>query len=285
MKLGLLDILKLGGFKDEPAGTYRLVRHQDDRYPVEDLLRHGWFELYQAYQRRPVFHTLTQIVSFYGLPRNRAGFYGVYRVLGWRPAKKGPTLRWCPWSREWNRTARFFYELERDTRFDSLRDRLIVDWGPGARTWVQKPKNKPVLEIREPGRRLPPFDDYLEFSLTYAQLKDLFNHEEAHGDWRAALSAVAGLYLILAETSGDLYVGSASGQEGIWGRWREYAKSGHGGNARLRELMSRDSNYPEKFRFSLLQVLPKTMAPHEVLRREELYKRKLGTRAIGLNIT
>jgi hypothetical protein len=115
-------------------------------------------------------------------------------------------------------------------------------------------------------------------------LKDLFANEEAHREWRARLSAVGGIYLILAETSGDLYVGSASGEEGIWGRWRQYAISGDAGNALLRKLIKSDPAYPDRFRLSLLQILPKTMARDEILRREVLYKAKLGSRAKGLNL-
>ena len=140
-----------------------------------------------------------------------------------------------------------------------------------------------MLEILEPGRKLPPFVDYLEFSLTHGELKDLFKNEGAHRDWRIPLSAVAGVYLILAQTSGDLYVGSAHGESGIWGRWRQYAISADGGNVRLRKLIGIDSDYPEQFRFSLLQILPKTMTREEVLQREMLFKNKLGTRATGLN--
>jgi hypothetical protein len=280
--LGLLDILRVAGFAAE--APCKLVRHQDDRFPVDELRRRDWLELYQSYQSRPIFHEVKQLVSFYGLSGTRAGFFGVYRVLGHRPAAQGPIPTECPWSQSWNRTSRFFYDLDRDTRFDDLRHRLIIDWGPGTRTWVQNATNKAVLEIQEPGRRLPPFDDYLEFSLTYAQLKDLFANEEAHREWRARLSAVGGIYLILAETSGDLYVGSASGEEGIWGRWRQYAISGDAGNALLRKLIKSDPAYPDRFRLSLLQILPKTMARDEILRREVLYKAKLGSRAKGLNL-
>ena len=76
---------------------------------------------------------------------------------------------------------------------------------------------------------------------------------------------------------------TAYGAAGIWGRWRNYASSGDGGNVRLRDLIKNDSRYPEQFRFSVLQVLPKTMSRDEVLVRETLYKHKLGTRATGLN--
>jgi hypothetical protein len=55
----------------------------------------------------------------------------------------------------------------------------------------------------------------------------------------------------------------------------------HGG--KLRELIRKNSAYPEQFRFSVLKILPKTMADGEVLKRESLYKEKFGTRAIGFN--
>lgn len=281
MILGLLDILQLSGFSW--TAETRLVRHQDNRYPVDELVRGGWLELYQKYQGRPVFRRVDQIISFYGLPGTRAAFYGVYHVQGEKAASAGDTVPECPWSVRWHQEAGFFYDLHRDTRFDDLRHRIVVDWGRATRSWVQKPANKPVLRIEEPGRRLPPFGDYLEFSLPFTQLKDLFAAEDAHREWRSHLAAVAGVYLVLAESTGDLYVGSASGEGGIWGRWREYSATGHGGNKLLRDLIAADPAYPAHFRFSVLHVLPKTMAREEVLRREAVYKQKLGSRATGLN--
>ena len=87
----------------------------------------------------------------------------------------------------------------------------------------------------------------------------------------------------MAVKSGDMYVGSASGAEGFWGRWRQYADTGHGGNELLKKLMKDDSSYPHSFRYSVLQILPKTMAREEILQREARYKMKLGSRARGLN--
>lgn len=280
MELGVLDILRLYGFN--AALRTKFARHQQRDFPPEELRR--WLELYQSYQGGPVFHHIDQLVSFYGMTGTRAGFYGVYRVLGHKPASQGRILQECQWSSEWRRNTTFFYNLERDRRFDHLRDRLIIDWGQGALAWHQKPTNKALLQIQEAGRRLPPFDDYLEFSLTYDELKELFANEGSNQEWRARLSAVGGIYLILAAASGDLYVGSAYGKDGIGGRWREYAKSGHAGNTLLRKMIRRESAYPSAFRFSLLQILPKTIARDELLRREALYKAKLGTRATGLNL-
>src|SRR5439155_19512274 len=154
----------------------------------------------------------------------------------------------------------------------------------GALAWCQKLSNKPVLEITAPGRQLPPFRDYLEFDLTFDQLVALYRHEEAHREWRSRLSAVAGVYLILAQTTGKLYVGSATGAEGIWGRWREYAKTGHGGNKALKALIAADPAYPKAFQFSVLQILPKSMTREDVIEREARLKAKLGSLAHGLNI-
>ena len=133
------------------------------------------------------------------------------------------------------------------------------------------------------GAVLPPFRDYLEFSLAHSELVDLYSHEDAHREWRARLAAVAGVYLILVTTTGAQYVGSAHGAEGIWGRWASYARDGHGGNALLKQLLAHDSAYPAAFSYSILQILPKTLTRHEVLEWERRYKQKLGSRAAGLN--
>ena len=37
---------------------------------------------------------------------------------------------------------------------------------------------------------------------------------------KGPLSNVAGVYVIADQATGKLYVGSATGDEGIWGRWR-----------------------------------------------------------------
>jgi hypothetical protein len=170
LPLDLINVLQLFGF-DQNLRT-KLVRHQDQRFPIEEFRRDGRLELYQRYQSRPVFHSADQLVIFYGMSGNRACFHGVYRVHGHRPANEGLVEGSFP-PVGWTREDHYFYDLERDDTFDELRDRLIIDWGRGALAWVQHLRPKEVLEILPPGRRLPPFDDYLEFSLTYDQLKDL----------------------------------------------------------------------------------------------------------------
>jgi hypothetical protein len=225
-ELGIVDLLKLFGFVGERS---KLVRHLDKRYDVYDLLRRGWFDAYQATQAKPIFDNLDRIVSFVGLERNRALLVGVYQVGSKNDAALSALPPGCPHT-EWIAPGKFHYDLAKEVGYEALEQRVVIDWGPGALAWHQKITNKAVTEIRAKGSALTMFTDYLDFTLTFRELKSLFEAPDAHSEWRARLSSVAGVYLILAATSGKQYVGSACGGDGIWGRWANYASGGHGGS-------------------------------------------------------
>ena len=109
-------------------------------------------------------------------------------------------------------------------------------------------------------------------------------NKAAYKEWEDKLSAVAGVYLITDTKTGKHYVGSASGMEGgIWGRWSEYARTKHGGNKRLVELITADPGYCYNFQYSILEVFPIKRDKHEVLEYEQLYKKKLQSIQFGLN--
>jgi hypothetical protein len=275
---GILDLLALRGFERHRA---KLVRHQDQRGDVHDLIRRGWFETYQAYQSKPVFDDLDFIISFIGIGGTKALFVGIYSVQSKCSGREAPFPSDCPYV-EWKQNEHF-YNLRKESGFEDLEHRIVIEWGKGAIQWHQHASNKEVLEILPKGQLLRPFRDYLGFTLTHSELCYLFAHEEANREWRSRLSAVAGIYLVLATTNGAQYVGSAYGVGGIWGRWAAYARDGHGGNVLLRQLILADAAYPSGFSYSILQILPKTFAQKEVIEWESLYKEKLGSRATGLN--
>lgn len=75
----------------------------------------------------------------------------------------------------------------------------------------------------------------------------------------------------------EQYVGSACGQEGLWGRWQSYVATGHGGNIALR---SRD---PSDYQVSILEVAGSAATTEEILAMEQLWKTKLRSRDMGLN--
>ena len=72
-------------------------------------------------------------------------------------------------------------------------------------------------------------------------------------------------------------MGSATGIDGLMGRWRSYFANGHGGNVLLRERGYRD------YSVSILEVASPDMAQEDILARETFWKMKLGARAHGLN--
>jgi hypothetical protein len=69
----------------------------------------------------------------------------------------------------------------------------------------------------------------------------------------------------------------------LWQRWREYAKSGHGGKLRLKDLCGLNAGHPPAFTFSILDTFSRTLSRDEALSLESFFKQKLGTRAFGLN--
>lgn len=52
---------------------------------------------------------------------------------------------------------------------------------------------------------------------------------------------------------------------------------------KLQKLMGGDSAYPNSFRFSILQVTPKTISRDALLKQEAMVMDKLGSRVHGLN--
>lgn len=264
-----------------PGSRVAVVRHQDLTLDTSDIYRRGQIELYQSFQARPVFRNYSTLVSFVGLPDLEAVFVGVYQVgAESAPGQKVPPPEYLVGSG--GLVNLFHYELTKDPRFDALQDRLVVAWQGGARNWVQGFRSMPVVEVLPDGY-VREFPGYLDFTLTFDELKGIVGNVAAHRKWHLMLSAAAGVYLILNEATGEQYVGSAYGARGILGRWFNYADNGHGGNAQLRALVDADPNAPKKFRFSILQTLARTLTPAEVIAHERRHKEKLGTRAHGLN--
>ncbi len=78
--------------------------------------------------------------------------------------------------------------------------------------------------------------------------------------------------------TGKQYVGSAYGVGGILGRWHGYAKTGHGGNKELKNMVDFSG-----LQFSILYTCSASKSAKKVCRYETLFKEKLGSRAHGLN--
>ncbi len=140
-----------------------------------------------------------------------------------------------------------------------------------------------VLEILPKpysGRLFPGFE---RIDLSFPQLEALVQNDRL--DWRAPLESVKGVYLITVRTRTAVrrYVGAAYGEQGIWSRWAQYAETGHGGTAELRQLMADRGleHCREHFRFALLEHMPRNTSDESVQDRELHWKKILGTRGRG----
>ncbi|MNP57084.1 hypothetical protein D3C76_1518780 [compost metagenome] len=93
-----------------------------------------------------------------------------------------------------------------------------------------------------------------------------------------------GVYLITDKSTGQKYVGAAYGEQGLWQRWKSYAKTGHGNNLELIRLHESTVNYAQdNFSFSLLEHHPKIVRDEKIISRELHWKTVLLTRSHGYN--
>lgn len=262
----------------ESTKQIKLVRQKDARQDLYELYRHNKEEFlnYQSAQSKPVFDKVDYIVSFIGEEGTSARFIGVYKIVETIVLSENNKPSGV------KDIDNYFYKMQELPGFDDMKERVIIKWG-NAIAWHQWYKNEmEVIEI-SPGLSYRQFTDYLDFELSFDELSDIIKNE--YPDWKKMLSAVYGVYVISDGKSGKLYIGSAYGENGgIWGRWSEYVKTnGHGNNKTLKELVDADPNYAQNFTFSLVMTMSKSSTKEAVIAKEQLFKRKFGTIANGLN--
>jgi len=82
-----------------------------------------------------------------------------------------------------------------------------------------------------------------------------------------------------------MYVGSATGTDGIWSRWGSYIYTGHAGNKKLDNLVKEMGieHVQKYFKFSLLESYRPSTNDDYILSREGYWKSVLLTREYGYN--
>ena len=267
-----------------------LVRHKDNRYKINmfDLIDNGYFEYYQATQSKKIFENKKYMIVFIGIEQSNALLYNIYKINGTKDFNsinfpEGFKNVFPDWFTEYENAK--WYDLEPLSGFDDLKQRIIIKWN-NAVTWAQNYNENSLIEIIQvlPTGYVKDFSDYLDFTLTYNELKKIYSYKDANRRWIDRLSSVNGIYLILDKKTGNQYVGSAYGKNGIWGRWENYINTGHGNNKLLIKLLENDENYVTNFQWTVLETLPANLSNEKVISYEKKYKDKLGTRAFGLNL-
>ncbi|WP_027334808.1 GIY-YIG nuclease family protein [Mycoplasmopsis felifaucium] len=183
------------------------------------------------------------------------------------------------------------YKLELMPDFEDYRKRLIIKLErPIGRDIYNKPFenvqrdfNPEVYELA-PSTKLGSFPGYNNVLLSHKDLQSIVKMDAP--EWKNALSNVKGVYCITDKSTGKLYVGSASGTEGIWQRWRSYANVDNltGGNKSFEEIKSSDEGYiVDNFSYSILEIFDVKTTSEEIIHREEFWKKVFQTVKYGMN--
>lgn len=181
-------------------------------------------------------------------------------------------------------SASFFYDLEVCQELQELFDRLVIDWGGSTISWYQNKVDKEISQILPLGFVMN-FPGWDQVNITHQELLAIVENPSGNADWHDFLRTHDGVYLILDNATGLQYIGSATGEYGLWGRWSGYAQTGHNGNLYLEKLIAEHGPaYARNFSFSLHHVFARgSVTEKDVLFHESLLKKKLGSRAFGLN--
>lgn len=247
----------------------RVLRHRDTQSDLWELRKSGAFDAFQNGQNWDVFGSARLLVSFIAEHNKFAKFVGVWEVLGKHRNSEGG----------------FSYTTRELPGYESLSGRLVVGWGGGTRSWAQRMDragDKEVFQLLPP-HYVMDFPGFYNVMLSYRDLKEMIENPESNREWHRMLASISGIYVILDKHSGKQYIGSAYGAGGIWARWRSYAQCPSGGNKLLNKLLSARPKAYRDFQFSILRVLEAGAIRDEVLEQEAIIKRKLGSRAFGLN--
>ena len=294
--LTLKDLIKLEGLEYENL-KFRIVRHKMNRKGWEDfdnLIRfdNEMLSAFAGSQERLVYKDADIILTFVALPGTKALFrtahlnHGQISFNQYKKYYKGykPFFNYRKNnSREENvLDDLYFYKLEDSNLLESFKNRLVIEWGKSTVSWVQSSIEKEVTEIYPKGF-VSLFPGWDKVHLSHKELTEIISDPNGNKDWYEYLSRHSGVYVIFDSSTGNQYVGSASGGNGIWSRWEGYAKSGHNGNKALKVLAKKNEDFANNFTYSLHHVFPRTVSKNDVLYYESLLKNKLGSRAFGLN--
>lgn len=135
------DLLEANGFELIRTG---FARHPYSSKNVRHLLAGGYMDLSMGLQDKGRFDKFDQVLSFIGYPFGNSLFLRGYRVMGYHPDASAH-LKDYPFSEHITGQS-VFYRLEPLQTLQQYERKLVIDWGQGARAWLQNgKKTKPIL--------------------------------------------------------------------------------------------------------------------------------------------
>lgn len=228
----------------------------------------GEFKEWQEWQAKKNFER-DFILSFIYYEGNEWLFAGIYRSI----------------SSKW--TGKLYkYDTELLDIAQDLIGRLVIQFEKDFRNsyvYLERHRHKfKISRVFKERLAIMDFPGFENVRIDFSYLQTIIDKGEK--SWKTALSSVNGIYLITDKQTGKLYVGSGYGEDGFWGRWGQYANSGHGYNVELKDLIKKKGiEYAQNFQFSILEIKSKTIDKEEIISRETHWKEVLFSRDFGYN--
>ena len=183
-----------------------------------------------------------------------------------------------------------FSNVEILERFKPLFGRLIIKYKKGNTfsryvfnldNLIEDIDVKEILPCIYDGEK---FEGYDKVYLPFKKLSDIFKGKILP-TYTEALNKIKGVYCLTDTKTGKLYIGSATGEEGVYQRWYNYFDSKHGGNKKLKELYNKEGDeYFEKyFTFTLLEYFNLSYDKDKIIEREQYWKKCFDTINNGYN--
>ena len=261
--LALSDVRLMRHAAHQPGGTTPYVLWRDRR------------DLFEAWQRTQSKANAAKVAapfwaSFVGVPDGRTLFAGLYRAAPLGTLTLDRTHVELNWAHKPGIDDD--YDVVLDEQLHEYIGLLYVAWGDGTRSWVQRAdrQDKAITELRTTFAE-PPFPGLEKLVMPLSDVETL------PPTWASVLSEARGVYVLTCPRTREQYVGIAHGATGFLGRWREYAATGHGGNAALR------SRAPADYQVAVLQTVGSATSIAELEGLEAVWKQKLQSREMGLN--
>ena len=273
----LFDYLKMVSPDLTPDNSKVHLAQLND-YKEDPLVKfsEGTFDAWQCWQKRLEF-SRRYVVSLIRVPGTGTWlFAGVFLQIGHSEKQA------CP-----DREEQYYqYRLQNVPAGEEYAGRMYISFRNTARNFIRRGEsigNDLIVNEISPVRlTFGEFPGYRNVILDMNSIGAILRLNLQ--SWRTALSVVKGIYVLTDRDEGKLYIGQAGGSEGIWGRWKDYFASGHGGNVGLKETFGpRDEQRLQNITFAILEVLDPNAEDGEINRRETHWKQILLSREFGHN--
>ena len=173
-------------------------------------------------------------------------------------------------------------------KYDGMIGRLRINLATGKRfgfvynlsTYIDKAE---VIAIDDKNKEIVKFKGFNEVTLSYKDVETILNNPSC--DYYKILEHIKGIYCLTDTFTGKLYIGSATGKDGIAGRWKDYIITQDGGNKELISLKEKECGdyFKKNIKFVLIEFFDISISDEYIKQRERYWKKAFETVKNGYN--